>query len=177
MNLTSRFTVQRDRAGAQDLVKNETESNSISPSLRFTFKKGIKATVGYRHTEKEDQRYDIGQKRTQQKADAVDVTLSYSFSAPTGIKLPLFSRIRFKSNLDASLTGGWEQNLITQFTPGAEPLETTNSNRFSIRPSLSYRFSSAVSGNLRAWFSQRKDRKRASTNRDLGIDFSATFRF
>jgi hypothetical protein len=177
LSLTSRYSTEQDESGSPGVLKNANESRSFAPSVRFTLKKGITTTMTYRHTERRSQKYDLGKQRTEQRADALDLTLGYSFSAPTGIKLPLFSKIRFTSNLDASLTGSWGQNRATQFNPGADPLVTTNSTNFSVRPSFSYRFSSTVSGDLRAWFSQRTDVKRASTNRDLGLDLSATFRF
>lgn len=177
VSFTSGFSIQQEKSGARTVLKSTQITRSLTPSIRLSFKKGINTSVSYRFSKKVDQRYDLGKKRTEQRGDGLDLSLSYSFSAPTGIKLPLFHRIRFKSNLDVSLTGSWGQDMTTQSVPGEEPINATNTTNFSIRPSFSYRFSSAVSGNLRAWFSQRRDRKRATTNRDLGLDLSATFRF
>jgi hypothetical protein len=177
VSLTSRFSAQKDKSGSPGVTKSTNETHSVSPSIKLSFKKGINTTVSYRYTEKTNQKYDLGKQRVEQRGDAVDITINYSFSAPTGINLPIIRRIRFKSNLDATPTGTWGQDRTTQFVPDKDPLDTANSTNFSVRPSLSYRFSSTVSGSFRAWFAQRTDRKRDSTNRDMGIDFSATFRF
>ncbi|KPJ50856.1 hypothetical protein AMJ40_01730 [candidate division TA06 bacterium DG_26] len=178
VSLASGFSMQEDRSGSEFALKNKKNTRLVSPSLKLTFKKGLNTQISYQYSEKKDQRYDLGKKRTEQRGDAVDVTLGFSFSAPTGIKLPLISKIRFTSDLDVSVTGGWSQDVSTQRSGETEtPLETANSTSFSVRPSFSYRFSSAVSGSLRGWFTQRRDRKRATTNRDLGLDVSATFRF
>ena len=103
-----------------------------------------------------------------------NLTLAYSFSAPTGLNLPLLRRVKFKSDLDTSLGLGYDSNREKN---EQEDQPRADNLRYSVTPSASYNFSQSVVGGLSAEYVHRRDRKTGNATRVVGLRFSVEFRF
>jgi hypothetical protein len=180
--LRSSYAVVNSDAGPfGEPATSRSVSNSFSPLLawRTSWQKRINSEIStnYSRTEKESGTPVTTDTETRKGASA---TVSYSFSAPGGLKLPFIgSRIKFKSNLDLSLTGSYNSTYSELVTEGSDKPPRTNadSESFSISSRANYNFSRSVSGGMRVEFAQNKDKQRGRTGRDINVEFDVLFKF
>jgi hypothetical protein len=180
--LRSSYAVVNAESGPLDEAwTSRSTSNSFSPLLawRTSWKKRINSEVStnYSRSVKKSGTPLTTDTETRRGASA---TLSYSFSAPGGLKLPfLGNRIKFKSNLDLSLTGSYNSAFSELVTEGSDKPPRTNadSESFSITSKANYNFSKSVTGGMLVEFGQNKDKQRGRTGRDINVEFDVLFKF
>ncbi|MCK4307429.1 hypothetical protein KAW50_04280, partial [candidate division WOR-3 bacterium] len=99
---------------------------------------------------------------------------SYTFRAPTGIKVPFLSHIKWTGNLDVSLTTTYSTNFRENITKD-KPLNDSKS--LSITPQSSYNFSQSIRGGLNASYTRNWDHTGTGNTRNVGLTFFAEFTF
>jgi hypothetical protein len=103
-------------------------------------------------------------------------SFQYSLTAPKGLKIPLFKRVKFNSqlslNLDITLAG----NKTQSFSGGIKSVDA-DKRQMTVEPRLTYQFSRAITGSIRAKWDDSNDKilKRKHHVRELGL--SAEIRF
>lgn len=174
----SGFSINTSKRGGMDKekAKSKSEATSISPSLDIKWKIGINTDIHYTYNWKHNEDYQA-KTEANDKSHKVGLSVGYSFSAPTGIKFPLLSRIKFKSTLSMSFSFSYSQNFSESSFYGSEMVKRKDTNRTDTNFSLSYRFSSAVTGGLNGRFSRTRNKLQGRTDFDTGLDVSVDFRF
>ncbi len=177
MTLQSNFTKKIDESGNPDtdVVNSRTDNQSFSPvaGLNIVLVNDVKLTFRYDWTKKktEDLRPEGSNRTDYDNSRTFKVSLSYSFTAPKGVNLPLFGRFKFTSQLTMSLdvnkrfSKSWFVNSENEKTTDAE------SEEISIEPRMTYRFSAKVTGGINAKWSDADDKiqDRKRHVRELGI--------
>lgn len=180
--LRSSYAVTNGESGPVDEpATTHSLSNSFSPLLawRTTWQKRISSEVSTNYSVSE-RKSGTPLTTDNETRKGVSATLSYSFSAPGGLKLPFFgSRIKFKSNLDLSLTGSYASTFSDLVTEGSDkpPRTNTDTESFSVSSKASYNFSRSVTGGMLVEFGQNRDKQRGRTGRDVNVEFDVLFKF
>lgn len=156
-------------------LKSRATSNSFTPlvGLNLNLNKGIRATIRYEYSTRKNenlrqeggnQRVDYGQDRT------FKASVSYSLTAPQGLKIPIFGKVKFDSQLTMSLDVGKKYRKTWFIIQGAKSVDV-NSVETSVEPKASYRFSAKITGGLNARWVDSRDtvQKRNRHVRELGI--------
>jgi len=181
-DLRSGFSLTRGETGPINMpATTRTESMNFSPlvSWNTTWKKRINTELSTDYSLSEKVSGSPLTTSTEMRK-GVSLKLSTSFSAPTGVVLPLVGRrVKFKSNLDLSLTGSYSSAHSKLVTEGSDspPRINADTESFSISPRASYNFSKAVSGGLTMDFRQNTDKYRGRTGRDINVEFDVLFKF
>lgn len=181
-DLRSGFSMTMGESGPINMpATTRTKSVNFSPlvSWHTTWKKRINTELStdYSMSEKESGTPLTTDTETRK---GVSLKLSTSFSAPTGVILPLVGRrVKFKSNLDLSLTGSYSSTHSKLVTKGSNkpPRINADSESFSISPRAGYNFSKSVTGGLTMDFRQNRDKQRGRTGRDISVEFDVLFKF
>ena len=154
----------------------ETRDVSLSPSLNLQWKSGISSRItssfssrytkthtgGNMFFEKEEQHFEIG------------ASNGYAFSAPTGIKIPFLSKVRFSGNLNTNLDVNYSWDGGQDITKN---IKSKDRYRFTITPGVSYNFASNITGGARIDFREDNDRMSRMHTRTAGVSVWADFRF
>jgi cell surface protein SprA len=183
VSLQSNYSKKVDEngdAGSGETYKRDT-SKDWTPlaALNVNFKNNVRATV----------RYDLGRtfqdnlrsqgqsnRDTEISRNTIKVSFQYSLTAPKGLKLPLLKRIKFNSqlslNFDITLN-----NSKTQSISGGVKSVDGNKSQMTIEPRMSYQFSRAITGSIRARWDDSNDKilKRKHHIRELGISAEIKF--
>jgi hypothetical protein len=169
-----------DEKTGQTLGRKTSENFSPLASLSLTWRNGVRTTVKITRkiTTDENLRIQAGnQSVTKTYDNSINVTNNYSFSAPTGIKIPFLRRIKFRSTLGLSL-GITTASGKKKSSVGGQRFNVTGDNsRLSISASASYTFSSQVTGGFMAKWGDTNDKKtkRKTHTRELGIWIQINF--
>jgi len=101
----------------------------------------------------------------------IAITSKYKFSAPGGIALPLFGRLKFKSTVDIDVNIGFNSSLVETSSNGEPFVVTTEKSFFSVSPRISYSFSQQIKGGLTGRWQDNTDTKfnKKSHTRELQI--------
>lgn len=161
-------------ADTAELYTRETEKR-YSPllSLNFTLSNNIRGTIRYdkSNTLSKNLR-SAGQsdRQTNRKDNTLKINFSYSFSAPKGLKLPILKMVKFNSQLSITLDVIISNSKSESVTSGRQSIDSNQKNT-SVEPKLSYQFSRAITGGVRARWSDSNDKiqQRKHHVRELGI--------
>ena len=177
VSLSSNFKISESFEGyTVDEATQKSRDISLTPSLNLQWKSGISSRINTtftkkytktrtganKYSEKEDRHFDIG------------LSGSYTFSAPSGIKLPLFSHIRFAGNLVTNLEIKYLLDTGENVTIDSK---SKDRYRFSITPGMNYNFSSDITGGARIEYREDNDRMTRMHTRTVGMTVWAEFRF
>jgi len=140
---------------------NVNFSNNIRTTIRYdrgnVFTKNLK-TAGQsdRQVDKND--------------NTLKLNITYSFTAPHGLKLPLLKKVKFDSQLSLSLDVVLNSSISESITSGRKSVDAHQKNT-TIEPKLSYQFSRAITGGIRARWNDSDDKiqRRKHHVRELGI--------
>ncbi len=180
--LRSGFALTEGESGPLDEPPTSwSTSASLSPLLawRTTWKKRINTELSTNYSQSEKKSGTPLTTDTETRK-GVSFNISYSFSAPGGLRLPfLGSKIRFKSNLDLSGTGSYTSTYSELATEGSNrpPRTNVDSEAFRLSSKASYNFSKSVSGGMLVEFGQNRDKQRGRTGRDINVEFDVLFKF
>ncbi len=181
-DLRSSFSMTRGESGPLNTPPTtRTKAMNFSPlvSWHTTWKRRINTEVStdYSVSEKES---GTPMTTSTDTRKGVSLKVSTSFSAPTGVILPfLGKRVKFKSNLDLSLSASYSSTHSKLVTEGSDkpPRINADTESFSISPRASYNFSKSVTGGLTMDFRQNRDKQRGRTGRDVNVEFDVLFKF
>jgi hypothetical protein len=166
--------------------RSETRSNEFSPLLSWTttWKKRVSTTLSANYTFGTTTNFldDSGVERsiTHSTERGGNLSLSYSFSAPQGIKLPFLKKLKFSSDLTLSWTlrfsqtYRWQERLVGEQLSDSTDLQKDNSYGTSL--AASYRFSRSVEAGLNTEYSQSRPLSKTWTE-TMNLDLWVLFRF
>jgi hypothetical protein len=158
------------------------ETKQFTPGWRVEWKKGFSTALeGSYQRSARLSLSSSSRPRTVTERKGVRVSTKYSFSAPTGMRLPFFgSRVHFNSNLDLSVDVNLD-NAYSYTTQEASldptPQVSANTSTFSLIPTASYNFSRSVTGGLEGEFRQEHMRKEGRTRQRIGLNLWVLFTF
>lgn len=178
---SSRYIRSTDRrrntnAPFDNEVKIRT-SHSPLLSVSFSPTRSLKTSVRYEKsvsttnkiTESTGALTSISKNYTQ----SMSVNTSFSFRNPTGIKLPIFGRLKFESTMSFSVDISYQKShTALAKSPRIDNFSiTTEKTNFTVRPNASYSFSSTVKGGLSGRWGDSNDlRTRTKRHtREIGI--------
>jgi hypothetical protein len=75
-------------------------------------------------------------------------SIKYSFSSPRGIKIPIFGRLRFRSNLSLSTDISFRKQKKESAAKEGGYSSLGDETNFVVTPTISYSFSSQINGGL-----------------------------
>jgi len=121
----------------------------------------------------------VGTKHTKATSTTRKVSTKYSFSLPTGFRLPLFGRIRFKSTMSLSLDVSLQKELSENYPTSINDVTTKLSDRsvLMIVPSISYSFSSQIRGGLSGRWQDTNDRLQSRNSHVRQLQIWVDIRF
>ncbi len=110
------------------------------------------------------------------------LSLAYTFSAPKGLAIPLLQGIRFASNLTTNLTYSYNRNISyaasvenPNYLDTRTPVVDNTTSNIDI--SLSYNFSTSVTGGANLNYSRNQDRIYNNSYRRIGVNIWANINF
>ncbi|UCE18235.1 MAG: cell surface protein SprA [Gemmatimonadota bacterium] len=166
------YTEKKTEEGTDNfkVLRSESVNKNFSPlfSWSATWAKNLSSTLTSNRTEtvNTDHQRDT---ETVQTNSSLRASFKYSFSAPQGITLPLFGKVKFQSNLNVNLD--FKLDNTKNITKNAANPVTKDDQTRSISLGGSYTFSKKVKGGLKVEISDRHDRKtdKKTMVRDVGL--------
>ena len=158
-------------------LTKRTEMISRNPVLSLNLKlfRAMSVSGSYTVNKSTSETYSsttgILQTETRSTDKKIAVTSQYKFSAPGGIGLPLFGKIKFKSIVDIDVNVAYNASLVETSSNGAAFVTTTDKSYFSVSPRISYSFSQQIKGGLTGRWQDNTDTKfnKKSHTRELQI--------
>jgi hypothetical protein len=156
-------------------TQTETENQSWSPSVQMSWRRDIRTSASATFSENKTFNYAETYYETDSKTTGYNLSISYSFSAPTGLKFPLIgNRLSFSSNLDAGL----DMNYSKTYAVSSKITGPTNYMiNYLLSPRLSYNFSNNITGGLIGSYSVMDDKKQDMQTSTTGVDVWVEFKF
>ncbi len=158
-------------------LTKRTEVISRNPVLSLNLKlfRALSVSGSYTVNKTTNETYGATNGVLQTETRALDkkigVTSQYKFSAPGGIALPLFGRLKFKSIVDIDVNVTFNSSLVETSSNGAPFVKTTDKSFFSVAPRISYSFSQQIKGGLTGRWQDNTDAKfhKKSHTREITI--------
>jgi hypothetical protein len=174
----SRKLEEKGDEGLKELT-SESESRDFSPLLAWTarWKKNVSTTLKTTRVFSEQKIFRGSATTTRREEQTYSFNISYSFSSPQGIRLPLLGRIRFTSNLNLALDISTRQNVERTALQGMGFNIKADTRELRIQPTASYSFSKNVTGGLNAVWMNSDDRKTNQKRRVRELGFWTELRF
>jgi hypothetical protein len=174
----SRKHEEKGDEGLHELT-SESESKDFSPLLAWTarWKKNVSTTLKTTRVFSEQKIFRGSATTTKREEKTYSFNISYSFSSPQGIRLPLLGRIKFTSNLNLALDISTRQNVEKTALQGMGFNVKADTKELRVQPTASYSFSKNVSGGLNAVWMNSDDRKTNQKRRVRELGFWTELRF
>ncbi|MEE9441315.1 MAG: cell surface protein SprA [candidate division Zixibacteria bacterium] len=164
---------------------NENIKESFSPLFSFSFVmfKAMRSSIRIEKSTTTTKKINgvLGNvtditKRGQQ---SISFKTSYSFKSPRGIKLPIFGRIKFQSQMSLSIDVSYKKNKSesARKTGGYKFNITEDKTNLAISPQASYSFSTTVKGGLRARWQDSSDSITRTKRHTRELGFWVEMRF
>ncbi len=175
--MQSNYSRKIDRAGhadtGQKYSRNIADSYTPLLAVNTTLPKDIRITARYDFNKKKSENLrteGINQRTSYSQDRAIKVSLGYSLTAPRGINIPIFGKLKFESQLTLSLDYNKRFNKNWSIQNSQKTIESDRVET-SVEPKASYRFSAKITGGLQArWVdSNDKIQQRKRHIRELGI--------
>lgn len=162
--LTSSYTVSKTQSGDFDWEQPQTEQTQLNMrpliSWNGNWANNITSNLALNYSETENlthyETYDIVQNETRQSLTS---NLEYTFSAESGIKLPLLGKLRFKNEFTADLDFSLEKTYKTTKGNNKTNIDTDKIS-YSLTPGGTYRFSKNIHGGLDIRYDWSHDQKK-----------------
>jgi cell surface protein SprA len=171
---------ENGNASTGEKYKRDTAIN-MAPlaAINVTFKNNVRATLRYDlnlNISENLKKEGVANRDTRGTDNSLKLTLSYNLTAPRGLKLPFLKKVKFNSQLSLNLDITSRNTKSVATANGVQSVESQRS-QLVVEPKLSYQFSRAITGSVRARWDDSNDKiqKRKHHIRELGI--SAEIRF
>ncbi len=169
--------IQKDANLDRGFLVSKTETIGRSPLLSLNLKlfRSFSLSGSYSRTNTYDWQYNrttgLLQSETRSVRKTLAVTSKYAFSAPGGISIPLFGKLKFKSTVSIDVTVRYNSNLSETSTNGMPFVIGQNKSDFTVSPVIRYTFSQQITGGITARWQDNNDIKynRKSHVRELQI--------
>lgn len=166
--------------------RTESWANELSPlaSWTTTWKQKVSTTLSLNYTSSAAMNYlsESGRNRSQTNSDSRsgDFSMSYSFAAPQGIKLPGLNKLRFSSDLRLtwSMRYSYDRQFSIQWVDDrkGDPIERQRDRSYSTRVAGSYSFSRSIEAGSNLGYTYTKGITGTGT-RATDLDIWVLFRF
>jgi len=164
---------------------SEKIRQSFSPLISFTVNitRAIRATGKVDVTKSRNTTYNesTGAASVTTKGSSSTYTFngSYSFRNPSGVRLPLFGRLKFESILSLAVDVSYQKSQEQQAAPSNKYIFTLTSKKTTlmIKPSASYSFSSTITGRMYGRWQDSKDLYTRNNSHIREISISVEMRF
>ncbi len=158
-------------------VISHSENQDFSPllSINFNLFRTLSFSGSYSVSKSRSLTYNPtdGALRNETLAERKSFQFSskYSFTAPGGIAIPLFGKVKFKSEVSISVNVRQASNTSETSSTGGPFVLSVDKSDFSVSPVISYTFSRQVKGGLTARWQDTNDniQNRKSHVRELQI--------
>ena len=176
-----RTSYKRSTKETIDLDGGFTTSRSVStnhnPLLSVNFKllRKLNLTGAYNFSKSESEKFNPSdgkpQSITRANQRSVSVSSKYSFSAPGGIGIPLFGKLKFKSTMSISVNLKINSSLSETSSSGKPFAMSTDKSEFSWSTQIAYSFSQQIKGGVHLRWQDSSDnyRNRKSHVRELQL--------
>lgn len=164
-------------------LRSRSVTISHSPLLSVNFKviRSLSLSSTYTLTKSEDEKYNpttgAFQSETRNERKSIGVSTSYKFSAPGGISVPLFGKIRFKSTMSISLDVKKNASKSETKRAGEGWVVSADKADFAVNTNISYTFSQQIKGGLRAGWQDSSDNFRNRNNHNRTLEGWVEIRF
>jgi hypothetical protein len=144
-------------------IIGRTETQNYSPLLSVNFKllRSLSFSGSYTFSRTNSRNYEktTGALRTETVSERKSIAFSmkYSFSSPGGISIPLFGKLKFKSDVDISINVKKNSNISETSSEGKPFVKSVDKSDFSVGPVISYTFSRQVKGGITARWQDNND--------------------
>ena len=163
--LSSGFSVSKKQI--EDLSKNKLQSEEVKinlqPLLSWTgnWIHNISSTINVSYSNSETTTFYEGyNKKNISESSSVSGNFKWSFSSPTGIKLPFLKRrLRIKNEMSAHLNFNLDKDLVISDGNEGKVLQK-NSRHFVLSPGIDYNFSKNITGGLNSNYDYQYEKKR-----------------
>jgi len=167
--------------------RTETDRHEFSPLVSWstTWKKRVSTTLSANYTFGATVNFqdDSGARRsvTYSNTRGMNLSLSYTFSAPQGLRLPFLRKLKFSSDLSLtwslrmSQNHRWQQRWVGDVQADSAS-DLQNDNTFGTSVAASYRFSRSIEAGLSTDYSQTRPLS-VTTTESMSLDIWVLFRF
>jgi cell surface protein SprA len=174
----SRKLEEKGDEGLEELI-SRSESKEFSPLLSWTarWKRNVGTTVKTTRSFSEQKIFKGSATTTKREEKTYSFNVSYSFSSPQGIRIPLLGKIKFTSNLNLALDVSTRDNVERTALQGMGFNVKADTREFRVQPTASYSFSKNVTGGLNAVWMNSDDRKTNQKRRVRELGFWTELKF
>ena len=157
------------------------ENISQSPLLQLNFKLfralSLSSSYAVSREKREDYNTTTGEFRSRSESTTKSLggTAKYSFSAPGGLKLPMFGRLKFRSQVNFSVDIKYNRSLSETWDVTGRTISSNERSEFSIRPDISYSFSQQIRGGLTMRWSDTDNSGKKNHLREVSIWMEISF--
>ncbi len=164
-------------------LKSRSTSVNYNPLLSVNFKvyRSLSLTSSVNMSKNSSEKYNpttgVFESETRSTRSSLTMSTSYSFSAPSGISIPLFGKIRFRSKMSISLDvkKNFDKSETRRFNEGW--VVSSDKSDFSIRMNTSYNFSQQIKGGLLVSWQDSSDNFKNRNNHVRQVEFWVEIRF
>ncbi len=162
-----------------DTLERMSDSKGIawSPlaSWQATWTRGFSTTIDVNYSSTNLNQYlDTIVVASRNTSQGGQVSFAYTFSAPTGLGIPLLRGVKFSSSLSVNASANY--NRSRSYSGGFDvPLSDFSTTSYQL--GLSYNFSSFVTGGANFNYSQNDDRNTEQDTRKIGLDLWVNIKF
>ena len=161
--LSSSFSRIITQTGDIDWDKPTTDKTQLSftPLVKWNgnWIHDVKTNISISYDRNENVSYSGTKQVNLEENRRINSHIEWSFSAPTGIKLPLLKRFRFKNELTASL----DFELENKYSTSEDEISGSTLNRdalnYKVTPGASYKFNDNITAGLNSTYENNHDRK------------------
>jgi len=167
-------------AGRTTTTNNARNHNPLI-SVSTTLFRRLKISGKYNLSRDEDETFDPttgdSKRLTRTKRTSMDVTLGYSFTAGSGLGIPLLGKMKFKSTMSIDLTVGTNTQYSEFSAAGDEFTPSTDKSDFQWRSTIRYSFSQQVNGGMTTMWRDSNDRRTGRISHVREVSIFAELRF
>lgn len=178
LSFRSSYNKSKTESGKLDSIPDRmTESTDMLPVAGITGSLLFGMNLSYNYNYTTSMQSNFGTIETLRKSEnfSHNVSLSYSFSSPSGINIPIINkRVKFKSNLNTGIDFSFSKSIETDITNNNVLEERF---LFDVKPKADYNFSNNVTGGLNIGFVRSEDIKRGDKRQTVSAGFYVLFRF
>jgi hypothetical protein len=174
----SRKVEEKGAEGLKTLTSKST-TKEFSPLFAWTarWKKNLSTTLKTAKSEGESQIFRGSATTTKREEQSNSLNISYSFSAPGGIRIPLLGKLKFTSNLNLSLDVSTRKTVERTALQGMGFNIKSDTRELRVQPTASYSFSKNVTGGLNAVWMNSDDQKTNQKRRVRELGFWTELKF
>ncbi|UCC43000.1 MAG: cell surface protein SprA [Candidatus Zixiibacteriota bacterium] len=157
--------VKEDRNLDAGFVTRRDETINRNPLLGINFKvlRAMSMSAQYSVAKTNSERFNQASgdlmNKTRSTRKTVAITAKYSFSAPGGISIPLFGKLKFTSQANIDVNIKFTSDRSENAKPGGAYVISTDKSEFSVSPRISYQFSRQIRGGLSGQWQDINDAK------------------